>query len=84
MDDEKPFDLRDKIALELLNGLISSGNIRSNDMIADLTEYMLYGNSKDKGDLTMREFAVKRFEHIIRSCYVAADIMRKVRLSSFE
>ena len=84
MDDEKPLDLRDKIALELLNGIISSGNDKSKSVVNDITEYLLYGKSINREDLAWRQSAVLRLEHVIRSCYVVADIVRKVRLSSFE
>ena len=77
MDDEKPLELRDRIALELLNGLISNGN-SNNDTLSELQHYICH---EDKG---VRKTTEKKFEHWIRSCYKVADIMRKVRLSTFE
>jgi hypothetical protein len=80
MEDDKPFDLRDRIALEILNGLISHSR-NSLDHADFAQEIMDNIGHSDKG---VRDGAAKRIEHRIRSCYKVADIMRKVRLSTFE
>jgi CRISPR/Cas system-associated endonuclease Cas3-HD len=85
MKDEKPLDLRDKIAIEVLNGVISNSK-ENNDSISDLLYYMTYAINRP-GDLSAQktqEEAQKKFEKIIRNCYKIADIMRKVRLQVFD
>lgn len=86
MDDEKPFDLRDRIAIEVLNGLVSNANARDgNDTYRDILYYLTYSHSyEDSSAREQQRCAEQRFERIIRNCYKVADIMRKVRLSTFE
>ena len=76
MDDEKPLDLRDKLAMEVLNGLLSSGKDQSDVFMSNIT-YYLHNPDYEKG--TSLEI-----EKTIRSCYKVADIIRKVRLTAFE
>lgn len=76
MDDEKPFELRDKLAVEILNGILSSE--QGGDRVADIIYYV---NCDDENGARR---AVERMEKVICSCYRVADIMRKVRLSTFE
>lgn len=84
---EKPLDLRDKIALEVLNGIIANSK-DNNDTTKDLLFYLTYDLDTVVGDdreaKKQKEYAAKRFERLIRGCYRVADIMRKVRLSTFE
>jgi hypothetical protein len=75
MEDEKPFDLRDRIALEILGAAIS--NSGKTQPAADLDHL-----SSSEGH--WREGARERLETLVRSCYKIADIARKVRLSTFE
>jgi hypothetical protein len=77
MDDEKPFELRDRIALEILNGII--GNSSKNNIA--IQNLLFYINHPDR---QVCDGSEKDFEQLIRSCYKVADIMRKVRLSTFE
>ena len=83
-DDDKPLDLRDKLALEILNGLLAgdptycskhSGAIKG--VGASITFYNSLKNPRDQ------EEAKKKAEHLIRTSYMMADIMRKVRLTAF-
>ena len=78
MDDEKPLDLRDKLAMEILNGILSNGSAKSAYNVEDI---IIYSGLKDQ---TVREAALVRMEQIIRYCYKVADIIRKVRLTAFE
>jgi hypothetical protein len=73
-DEEKPIDLRDKIAIEIFNGLMSSGKFNVDDVT---------GLLRDEGT-AVRIYAQERTEQAVRGCYKIADIFRKVRLSSFE
>jgi hypothetical protein len=76
MMDEKPIELRDQIAISILNGVLSS-NIRKNSF-----EYAFeFLFVKDK---SQKEHAHKSIENIVRFSYGVADIVRKVRLSTFE
>ena len=76
MSDEKPIELRDQIAISILNGILSS-NIKK-DSIQDIFEFLF---AKDK---SQKEHANKQVENIVRISYGIADIVRKVRLSTFE
>jgi hypothetical protein len=75
MDDEKSFDLRDRIALELLNGLLSSGDKNLPDFHGYIMEHV---------DGHLEPWRIRRTEKMVRACYDLADIIRKVRLSAFE
>jgi len=74
--DEKPFDLRDKIALEILNGILC--NEKGKEATSDIVSHL------DCENQSWREVAQIRLEHLIRNCYKVADIVRKVRLATFE
>lgn len=93
MDDEKPFDLRDKLAIEILNGLLASGRDQTSTLVADLVHYVIpeptrgddpHSKAVRRQDAEDAEYAAKRLERIVRACYKTADIIRKVRLSAFE
>ena len=75
-DDEKPLDLRDKIAIEILGGMLA--NEKTSSMISEICSYH---SSKNLDD---RNHAHKRAENVVRAAYVMADIVRKVRLTAFE
>jgi len=77
MDDEKPIDLRDRIALEILNGIIS----HSHREVYEARTFFDFINHPDENN---QRHAATHFEKLVRACYKAADIVRKVRLSSFE
>jgi hypothetical protein len=74
-DDEKPLDLRDKLAVEILNGLLASGGVEQSGQLIHK-----YYSGKDEVD---RERATILAERLIRTAYMMADIMRKVRLTAF-
>jgi hypothetical protein len=75
MDDEKPFDLRDKIALEVLNGILSnSKNEKARVFLYELSNL-------DDG---RKKYAEEEVRLLIRNCYKVAEIVRKVRLTTFE
>ena len=81
MQDEKPLDLRDRLAIEVLNGVIS--NRKSDDVIKDILHFITYNDSDVATRERVEENATKRIEKVIRNCYKVADIMRKIRLESF-
>lgn len=84
---EKPLDLRDHLAIEVLNGILSNSKAGdTGDFVRDLLHYIHYDNESisDGERKKAQEGAAKRIEKLIRSCYKVADIMRKVRLSTFE
>lgn len=76
MEDDKRFDLRDKLAIEILNGILASD--KGHNCAADIIQYINNENN------IWHRAAVERTEKIIRNCYKVADIIRKVRLSTFE
>lgn len=93
MDDEK-FDLRDKLAIEILNGLLASGRDQTSSIMADVVYYLVPHTPSESGDPKhdravrlhdeqTAKIAEERMERIVRSCYKLADIMRKVRLDAF-
>lgn len=67
-NEEKPLGLRDKLMIEVLNAYI----MKSETMTS---------NIYDMGKVSNCD---KSVEHIVRQCYKVADIIRKVRLTSFE
>jgi len=82
MDDEKPFDLRDKLAIEILQALITYHKPTTSSFTgSDTAHYFLccFDNKDSNADSCTRSM-----ERLIRAAYKAADIMRKVRLSAFE
>lgn len=84
MEEEKSLDLRDKLALEILNGLLAndptyySGGLGSVKGIGAQIHH--YYDSSDESD---KEVAKLRAEKLIRTAYMMADMMRKVRLTAF-
>jgi len=73
MDDEKPMELRDQLALSILNGLLSNSNNYHAEYV------MKYLQEKD-----FQVAIDNTLEDLIRLSYRTADMMRKVRLSTFE
>lgn len=72
MSDEKPLDLRDKFAIEILGALISK-----NKDLGLYNDYIIIsGQPITENDA--------RAERIITIAYRMADIMRKIRLVPFE
>lgn len=92
-DEEKPLDLRDKIALDIINSLIvgnpsfhrtkeSSSYTYTNDDHIGTAQSLINGFSSTHKP--SKNDAVEKMENIARTAYKMADIIRKVRLSSFE
>jgi maltoporin len=77
MDDDEEIRLRDKFAIEILGSLL--GKETYNDEVAN---FITYHSSNDNPHTKSNSY--KRMEHTIRAAYKIADIMRKVRLTSFE
>lgn len=80
---EAPFNLRDRIAIEVLNGIIS-GSGKDSSIRSDVISYLNYESEDKRIQEDQQELAKDRIEKLIRGCYKVADIMRKVRLSAFE
>ena len=83
MDDEKPMDLRDKLAIEIFNGVLSHSQKDTSYLIPDIIYYINYDGYGPEAD-RLQDAATERIENMVRACYKVADIMRKVRLSAFE
>jgi hypothetical protein len=89
MEDEKPLDLRDKLALEIINALIlgdpsyhkvkdPSSPYTVEDHIGTAKKLVNnYNHNAYKGD------AIEQMEKIARTAYKMADVMRKIRLEVF-
>jgi hypothetical protein len=85
MEDDKPMELRDKLAIEILSAVLAAEG-----------SYQTYAGYYHRGicigivdmlncqSLQDQENGVKQFENIARAAYKMADIMRRVRMSSFE
>lgn len=83
-DEEKPLDLRDKLALEILNGLLAGditfyppGSVKTRSVTHHIYSYC---DSTDESDM---KIAKEHSEKLIRMAYMMADMMRKVRLTAF-
>ena len=74
MDDED-IRLRDKFAIEILQSLLASN-------LSGVANFVTFHNSTDNPDT--RKVNFEKMEHTVRAAYKIADIMRKVRLTSFE
>lgn len=85
MDDEKPLDLRDKMALEILNGLLAgdtnagrgSSGTTYKGLSVEIRKFYLSSDPENK------ERAKVYAEDLVRTAYMMADVMRKVRLDPF-
>jgi hypothetical protein len=76
MDNEKPMELRDQLALQILQAIFC--NEASKDF---LITYIYHFDDKDT---SWAKNVNDRAEERIRAAYKIADIMRKVRLPAFE
>lgn len=74
MNDDDKMLLRDKLAIEILNGLLSTDGIKG--MVSEYCAYF-----EDKGN---KDHVEMRMERLIRCSYKIADMMRKVRLATFD
>lgn len=90
-DEEKPLELRDKIAIEIINALIIGDPSYHKTKESDsYTSYDHTGTAKSLIDNfnsnypTNKEFAIKDMEEIARTAYKMADVIRKVRIAVFE
>lgn len=78
MSDEKDDDnltLRDKFAIQIMNGMFSSLDQEQTSFMVD------YYDSDDKDQARAARGVAQR---LVRAAYFMADIMRKVRLAPFE
>lgn len=73
-DEEKPIDLRDKFALEILNALVSK--IKDNDL-----DFVV--NHRNSSYQSYKDHAEKTADSLVQTAYYLADKMRKYRLVSF-
>jgi hypothetical protein len=76
-DKDKPLELRDQLALSILNGMMSSGT----GYIKWLIEHSSYNISEHPN---YQDSFEKHSAHLIRLAYYLADQMRKIRLTAFE
>jgi hypothetical protein len=79
-DDEERFTLRDKIALEILTTMCN-GHEKSE---ANILNAFFREHTDEERSAIDYKYAVQRFESIVRTAYKMADIVRKIRISSFE
>ena len=86
MDEEKPFDLRDRIALEVMQILIKSYNENKlkNDNQGLYSYYIAGWDSRPQQVKQDLETNDEYMERIARISYRVSDIMRKIRLNAFE
>lgn len=70
MNDDNDLTLRDKLAMEILNGLLSANK----DMAIDAASKDQYSN----------HVASEKLSQLIRVAYQGADLARKIRLTAFE
>ena len=64
--------------MEILNGVLSNPLLDKGDYFSDVQHYVMHEQE------VVRLKAKERIERLVRSCYCVADIVRKVRLSTFE
>lgn len=82
MSNEKDDDLtiRDKFAIAILQSVLSNSEVTASRKFG-LIDYL---DSFDSKNTTYSKEAFQSMERRIRACYMLADIMRKVRLTTFE
>ena len=74
MADEKPFDLRDQLAIAAMQALIES----------EVGEYRLAQRYiSDRKDANLDDYQLDKMERIALAAYKMADAMRKARLKAF-
>ena len=76
MDDEKPLELRDQLAIQILQAMLC--NEDSKDFI---NHYFQHWNNESNN---WKDSMAERAENRIRAAYKLADMMRKVRMAAFE
>jgi len=82
MNEEKPLELRDQMALSILNGLLSNSNISNllaNNSTININYIIAYFDRESPSNKAEQET-----QKLIRFAYYLADQMRQVRLGSFE
>ena len=83
MNEEKPLELRDQMALSILNGLLSNSNISNllaNNSTISMSNIIAFFDKENPKNNRAKEDTQK----LIRFVYYLADQMRQVRLGSFE
>ena len=93
-DEEKPMDLRDKFAIEIINAMIAGdpswqksnestgyGSAYGASQHTGLSEYLTSYFTDDESK--WKDSAIAKMEKIARTAYKMADIIRKIRLESF-
>ena len=80
-DSDETLSIRDKIALEVLHALIARIPSKESPYSDPLKFFLEYWDAKDH---EQNKYANERMEHMVRTAYRIADIVRRVRLSAFE
>jgi len=75
-DDNEDLKLRDKFAIDILKVILSAD---TNTLLADFTEVF-----DDKEEEARLRIYTRKLDRRIRAAYKIADMMRKVRMSTFE
>ncbi len=72
--------LRDKLAVEVLNGMLANEKVATNKTV----DFISYGLNYEEWNAPNRRLAEQQMTQLIRAAYKIADIIRKVRLTTFE
>lgn len=80
-DQEEKFSLRDKFAIEILQALINRLPAKDFDLIKSFTEHWHLTDTKNAD---IAKYYCERMDHLIRTAYKIADLMRENRLSAFK
>ena len=78
-EDDDLLTIRDKFAIEILNGLLQRESITLGGPISGFVGMYLDNHNSDFVNQRIQEMKA-----IIRAAYKMADIMREVRLATFE
>jgi hypothetical protein len=81
-EDNDDLALRDKFAIEIFRTIIAQDV--HNQYSNPLTEFVNLFDTKDPTEVGSRQYNEKKMERRIRAAYKLADMMRKVRLSTFD
>jgi hypothetical protein len=84
MNDEKPMELRDQLALSILNGLIASNNSAISEKLKWSAHFNNPKPNFDSKGNSYKTIANNYSKELMEFAYYLADQMRKVRLTSFE
>lgn len=76
-EDDEEFSIRDKMAIAIFQGLLEHS-------ISDISDFIGYFDTKDPDKQEAKKHFSSKMERKIRASYKLADMMRKIRLSSFE